>query len=457
MDKMTLNQNSKINMLDGPLVPNIIKYALPLAFTGILQQVFNAADIAVVGQFAGKEAMAAVGSNSPVIGLLVNLFVGISLGANVVIAHASGQKNDARIEKTVHTSILVSLIGGVLIAGIGEALAKPIVSVMGVPDNVSEMALLYLRIYVMGLPVIFLYNFESAIFRSRGNTKLPLVALLISGVINVILNLFFVLVLKMTVDGVALATVISNLISSAMLFIFLLKTDDKIKVSFSKLKIDLGVLGKILKIGVPSGLQGMVFSLSNIVVQSAINSLGATVMAASAAAFNLEIFSFYMMNSFGQACTTFVGQNFGARQNKRCKTILRTSLILCLIFTMVTCGLILLFSRQLLMIFNKEPEVISVGILRLQIIFFAYIFSFAQENFSGYLRGFGVSAIPAISTVIGVCGTRLLWIFTVFKASPKFETIMLVYPISLGLTTLVMILFTLIIRPAKKFSGKNDL
>ncbi|MBQ5401084.1 MAG: MATE family efflux transporter, partial [Treponema sp.] len=333
MGKMTLNQNSKINMLDGPLVPNIIKYALPLAFTGILQQVFNAADIAVVGQFAGKEAMAAVGSNSPVIGLLVNLFVGISLGANVVIAHASGQKNDARIEKTVHTSILVSLIGGVLIAGIGEALAKPIVSVMGVPDDVSEMALLYLRIYVMGLPVIFLYNFESAIFRSRGNTRLPLVALLISGVVNVILNLFFVLVLKMTVDGVALATVISNLISSAMLFVFLLKSDDKIKVSFSKLKIDLEVLGKMLKIGVPSGLQGMVFSLSNIVVQSAINSLGATVMAASAAAFNLEIFSFYMMNSFGQACTTFVGQNFGARQNERCKKILRTCLILCLVFT----------------------------------------------------------------------------------------------------------------------------
>ena len=457
METQHLSKNQNINMLSGNLVLNIIKYALPLAFTGILQQVFNAADIAVVGQFAGKEAMAAVGSNSPVIGLLVNLFVGISLGANVIIAHASGQKNFERIEKTVHTSILISIFGGILIGAFGEIFAKPIISIMGVPDDVSEMALVYLRIYILGLPVIFLYNFESAIFRSRGNSRLPLLALVISGVINVILNLTFVLGFKMTVDGVAWATVISNLISSMTLFVFLLKTDDKIKVSFKKLKIDIEVLGKMLKIGVPSGIQGMVFSLSNIVVQSAINSLGSTVMASSSAAFNLEIFSFYMMNSFGQSCTTFVGQNFGARQNERCKTILKMCLLLCFVFTGTVCAVILIFARPLLSIFNKDAEVISIGVVRLQIIFFAYIFSFAQENFSGYLRGFGVSAVPAISTVLGVCGTRLIWIFTVFRIRPNFETIMQVYPISLALTAVFMILFTLIIRPSKRFAGKNDL
>lgn len=457
MEKLVQSKNKNIDMLNGKLIPNIIRYALPLAFTGILQQIFNAADIAVVGQLAGKEAMAAVGSNSPVIGLLVNLFVGISLGANVVIAHASGQNNRERIEKTVHTSILISILGGILISVIGELLSKPIVSIMKVPDDVHDMALLYLRIYILGLPVIFLYNFESAIFRSRGNTKLPLLALVISGIINVGLNLLFVMVFKMTVDGVAWATVISNAISSAMLFVFLLKTDDEIKVKIKKLRISGDVLSKMLKIGIPSGVQGMVFSLSNIVVQSAINKLGATVMAASSAAFTLEIFSFYMMNSFGQSCTTFVGQNFGARQNERCRKILRNSLLLSFLFTGLTCTIILIFSGPLLSIFNKDKDVISIGTVRLQIIFFAYMFSFAQEVFSGYLRGFGVSSVPAITSVVGICGTRLIWISTVFKAYPSFETIMYVYPLSLALTSIFMILFTLIARPSKRFSGKSDL
>ena len=457
MNKWITNKSQNLDMLNGNLIVNLIKYAIPLALTGILQQVFNAADVAVVGNFAGEEAMSAVGSNSPVIGLLVNLFVGISLSANVVIAHASGQQNYERIEKAVHTSILVSIFGGILIATIGEIFAKPIVSAMDVPEEISDMALTYLRIYILGLPVIFLYNFESAIFRSRGNTKIPLVALVISGIINVFLNLLFVCVFKMDVDGVAWATVISNLISSSVLFVFLLKTDDKIKVSIRKLKIDFEVLSKMLKIGIPSGLQGMVFSLSNIIVQSAINSLGTTIISASTAAFNLEIFSFYVMNSFGQSCTTFVGQNFGARKNDRCRKILFTCLLLCFISTGTTCGLILLFGRSLLSIFNKNPEVISIGLVRLQVIFFAYLFSFAQENFSGYLRGFGVSAVPAISTLIGVCGTRLIWIFFVFKANPKFETIMQVYPISLGITAVFLIGFTLIMRPSKRFSGKGDL
>ena len=450
-------ESSKVDMLNGTLAPKIFKYTIPLAFTAILQQLFNAADVAVVGRFVGKEAMAAVGSNASIVGLMVNLFLGISLGANVVIAHASGQKNDERITKTVHTSILVALIGGLIMFLLGELLSSPIVSLLAVPEEVRDMAISYLRIYLVGMPVIFLYNFESAIFRSRGNTRLPLASLIISGLINVVLNLVFVICLKMDVDGVAWATVISNLISSGILFVCLLKTKDEIKVDFKKFCIDWEVLSKILKIGIPSGIQGMVFSLSNIVVQSAINSLGATVMAASSAAFYCEVIAYSVMNSFGQACTTFVGQNYGAGQNERCRNVLKTSVLLSLISTGFVCTVILIFGRELLGLFNKDPDVISTGMIRLRCIFFAYIFSFIQECFTGYLRGFGISSVPALASLLGVCGTRIIWVFTVFKKFPSFTTIMLVYPISLGFVAILIILMTLIIKPSKKFAGKTDL
>ncbi len=450
-------ESSKVDMLNGALAPKIFKYTIPLAFTGILQQLFNAADVAVVGRFVGKEAMAAVGSNAAIVGLMVNLFLGISLGANVVIAHASGQNNHERISKAVHTSILVALLGGLIMFAIGELLASPIVNLLGVPEEVFDMAIKYLRIYLVGMPVIFLYNFESAIFRSRGNTRLPLASLIISGLINVVLNLVFVICFKMDVDGVAWATVISNFISSLILFVYLLKTKDETKVDFKKFCIDWEVLSKILKIGIPSGVQGMVFSLSNIVVQSAINSLGATVMAASSAAFYCEIIAYYVMNSFGQACTTFVGQNYGAGQNERCRNVLKTSVLLSFVSTGFVCVVILIFGNQLLSIFNTEADVISTGMIRLRCIFFAYIFSFVQECFTGYLRGFGISSVPALASLIGVCGTRILWVFTVFKKFPSFTTIMLVYPISLGLVEILIILMTVIIRPSKKFIGKTDL
>ncbi|MCR5762910.1 MAG: MATE family efflux transporter [Treponema sp.] len=454
---MTLKKSHNVDMLNGNLILNLIKFTLPLAFTGILQQLFNAADVAVVGQFAGKEAMAAVGSNSPVIGLLVGMFLGLSLGTNVVIAYSVGQNNVMRIQKAVHTSIVVSVFGGIVLAALGEFLAQPVVSLMGVPEEVSEMALLYLRIYLLGLPVIFLYNFESAIFRSRGNTKLPLISLIVSGIINVLLNLAFVVIFDMGVAGVAWATVISNVVSSLLLLIFLVKTEDKIKVSFKNLCVDASVLGKILKVGVPSGIQSMVFSLSNIIIQSAINSLGTTVMAASSAAFNLEVFAFYILNSYGQSCTTFVGQNFGAGKHERCTKVLKDCLLLNFSSTAAMCTLILIFGKYFLSIFNTDPDVISVGMIRLEYIFFAYVFSFAQEVLSGYLRGFGISTIPAVASVIGICGTRLIWIFTIFKRIPTFGVIMQVYPVSLGITALVMIAFTLIIRPSKRYAGKVDI
>lgn len=285
---------------------------------------------------------------------------------------------------------------------------------------------------------------------------MPLAALVISGILNVILNLFFVLGLGMDVDGVATATVLSNLASSAILLVALMKTKLAIRVTLGKLRVHTDVLGEMLKIGVPAGIQGMIFSFANIIIQSAVNSLGTTVMAASSAAYNLEVFAYYIMNSFGQACTTFVGQNYGAGKGERCRRVLKLCLLQSLISTAAASGLILLFCRQLLGIFNTDPHVIEIGRIRLIYIFFAYLFSFAQEGLSGYLRGFGVSFIPAACAVIGICGVRLTWIFTVFRQSPSFTTIMQVYPLSLGVTAAAILAVTLFVKPSERYIGRSE-
>lgn len=443
--------SSRMDMINGSLGDKIIQYTIPLAVTGVLQQLFNAADLAVVGHFSGKEAMAAVGSNAPVIGLLVNLFVGISLGSNVIIAKAIGQGDDERISKAVHTSVIVALLGGLFLAVMGELLAPGIVKMLDVPGDVYPLAVKYLRIYLAGMPVILLYNFEAAIFRSCGNTQTPLIALVVSGILNVVLNLFFVLGLGMDVDGVATATVLSNLVSSAILFVALMKTELAIQINLRKLRVYVDVLGQILRIGIPAGIQGMIFSFANIIIQSAVNSLGTTVMAASSAAFNLEVFSYYIINSFGQACTTFVGQNYGAGKGDRCRKALKLCLLQSLVSTAAVSVLILLLSHPLLSIFNTDPDVIATAQIRLKYIFFAYLFSFAQEVLSGYLRGFGVSFIPAACAIIGICGVRLTWIFTVFRQAPSFATIMQVYPISLGITAAVILIVTLFVKPSKRY------
>lgn len=443
--------NSDIDMTSGSLGWKILKYAIPLAITGMFQQLFNATDIAVVGRFAGKEAMAAVGSNAPVTNLLVNLFIGISLGTNVVIAKAIGEKNEECVHKTVHTSLIVALISGAIITLMGELIAPGVVRLLGVPNEVFAMCVKYLRIYLLGMPVILLYNFESAIFRSYGNTKTPLVALVISGVINIILNIIFVVGFGMDVDGVAIATVLSNLISSMMLFVALLRTDSVVKVRFESFKIHGDILKQVLGIGVPAGLQGMVFSFANIIIQSAVNSLGTTVMAASSAALNLEIFAYYIMNSYGQTCTTFVGQNYGARKADRCKK----SLAICIgqdyCVTIAIYIFIMCFAETLLGLFSKDPQVIAIGRVRLGYIIVGHMFSAAQEPMTGYMRGFGMSLVPALCSVVGICVVRLTWIFTVFRASPSFSTIMQVYPLSLGITALAIFIMIVIVKPARKF------
>ena len=453
-------KSHQLDMLHGSIWNKLPRFALPVAATAILEQLFNASDVAVVGNFAGDAAektaaVAAVGANTAIIGLIVNLFVGIALGANVVIANAIGRDDKDAVHRAVHTSILVALLGGAAIAVIGELIAGTLLHSLNVPDDVYPLALLYLRIYLLGMPVILLYNFEAAIFRSVGDTKVPLIALACSGVLNVILNLFFVAVLGMTVNGVAIATVISNALSSLILFIRLIRTDKYIKLEPRRLRIDGQSMKLILKIGLPAGIQSAVFSLSNIVIQSAINSLGKVVMAASSAALNIELLAYYVLNSFSQACTTFVGQNYGARQIDRCRKTLLLSILEDFIASAIAIGIVLLSGRFLLSIFNSDPEVIEIGYTRLIYLFSAYVFSMLYEVLSGYLRGFGISLVPAILTTIGVCGIRIFWINFVFPQNPTFTTIMTVYPISLSSTALLIGIALLCYRPAHRYFKKE--
>lgn len=449
----------KMDMLNGSIWNKLPRYALPVAATGILGQLFNASDLAIVGNFTGADstvAVAAVGANSPVIGLILNFFIGIALGANIVIAHAVGRGDEKTIRKSVNTSVLMALAGGIAIAVAGEFCIEALLRLLNIPEDVFPYALLYIKIYLLGMPAILLYNFEAAIFRSIGDTKTPLLVLAVSGLLNVALNLFFVIVLDMTVEGVAIATAVSNIVSAAILFVLLIKTDRSIHIDIRDIHFDKECFTKIIKIGLPAGLQSAVFAIANIVIQAAINSLGTVVIAASSAAFNIEIFAYYVLNSFSQACTTFVGQNYGAGQIKRCRKILLLCILEDSLASATVIILVLLSGRLLLSIFSSDPQVIEIGYTRLLIILSAYTFSMLYENMSGYLRGFGDSLIPAILTVIGVCAVRITWIYTVFQTYRTFTSIMIAYPVSLSATALLIFTALMIYRPSRRYAAANE-
>lgn len=436
----------KIDMTHGSLWDKILLIALPLAASGILQQLFNAADVAVVGQFVGKEAMAAVGANAPVVNILITMFTGISLGANVVISRYTGRKDKENAENAAHTAILFAVISGFFILVLGQCIARMILEMMSVPSDCLDMAVLYLRVYLCGMPVIFLYNFEAAIFQSQGDTKTPLMCLIISGIVNVILNLFFVIVIGMTVNGVALATVISNGISSLLLFIFLLKGKTPLTIEKQRFHIHADLLKEMLQIGLPAGLQGMVFSISNILIQSAVNSLGTDVVAGSSAAGNLEIIGYFVVNSFSQACTTIIGQNFGANQPERCHKTLMISLIESWIVGGTVSFLIIIFGKQLLRLFNSDPNVIAFGYQRIFWILSFEVINGTIDIISGAMRGYGESLTPALIALVCICGVRIVYIFTYFASHRSFTTLMLAYPISWIITVIVISSAYLIMR-----------
>ena len=450
---MSTKTLARTSMTEGSLWNKILGFAFPLALTGILQQMFSAADLAVVGNFTedlGEACMAAVGANTPIMSFIINGFLGISLGTNVIIANAVGRRDEKTIQKAVHTSLIIAVICGVITAVLGQLIAEPLLRSQNISDEAVNMAIVYFRIYVGGLPVILLYNFEAAIFRGIGNTKLPFIALVISGVINVGLNIVFVLVLHRNVDGVAIATVISNLISSIILLICLKKSATAARFDRKHLHIDAPVLKRILKIGVPACIQGCVFSSANIIIQSAINSLGTVVAAASSAAFNIEIFSYYVLNSFGQACTTFTGQNYGAWKIDRCRRSLKLCLLEGIIVEGLMVTLLLLFGKNMIAVFTPNPELIEIGYVRVLFITTAHLFSLFYDVMSGYMRGFGISLSPAIVTMCCICGIRFIWIYTIFEYFHSFTSIMAVYPVSLGVNAVAIFILLLIKHPAKQ-------
>lgn len=445
-----IQKSYEIDMCNGPLLGKIMLFTLPLMLSGILQLLFNAADVVVVGRFAGNEALAAVGSTGALTNLLVNLFIGMSVGANVLVARYYGGKQEEEVSRTVHTSMLVSAAGGVILAVLGIVLAKPLLLLMDTPDNVINHSVLYMRIYFLGMPVMLIFNFGSAILRAVGDTRRPLFYLIIAGVINVALNLWFVIGFHMGVAGVALATVISQCVSTALIVRSLLKSEGCLRLRPERLRMDWEKFGKIAAIGLPAGLQGSLFSISNVLIQSSVNSFGSVAMAGNTAASNIESFVYVAMNSVHQTAVSFTGQNLGGRQYDRIRKIL----IECLLFV-TAIGLVLgngafLLGRQFLGFYSTDPEVISYGLLRMGIICTWYFWCGIMDVLVGSIRGLGYAVMPMIVSLLGACAFRVVWIYTFFAWDRTLRTLYISYPISWALTAGVhLICFIAVYRKVK--------
>ena len=439
-------KSRQIDMLHGPLFKKILLFALPLAATSLLQQLFNTADQAIVGRFAGSAALAAVGSNSSLITLMINLFVGISIGSNVLIARMIGEGRRKNIPEAVHTAMKLAIICGFLLLVIGNIFAKPILILMGAPGDVIDLAALYLRIYFLGMPFFMIYNFGSSILRSIGDTRRPLYCLLFSGVVNVGLNLLFVIVFQMSVAGVALATLISNGISACMVLYFLTHEESDIRLSLRNLHIDRECMNQILRIGIPTGLQGVVFSISNIVIQSGINSFGSSVMAGFSAAVSFDIFSFFMINAFSQTSVTFTSQNFGAGEIERCKKVYRLCLGLGILGSAILVAVIMLGRNFFVGLYTTDALVMSYAIYRMMRAFSVHYISGIFEITGSTLRGMGYSVLPTVITLLGSCVFRLIWMFTIFQAHHTYAMLVYIYPISWVVTSIAMLIVYFIIR-----------
>lgn len=446
----------EIDMCSGSILKKMLLFTIPLMCSSILQLLFNAADIVVVGRFAGDNSLAAVGSTSAIVNLLVNVFVGLSVGVNVLVAKYYGAKQDKDLHETVHTSILLSIISGLILTVLGIVCAKQLLHLMQTPDEILDLAAVYLKVYFFGMVAMMVYNFGSAILRAVGDTQRPLYYLLVAGVINVVLNLVFVIVFKMDVAGVALATTISQCVSAFLVLRCLIKEKGSIRVELKRLKIYKSKFTRILKIGLPAGLQGTIFSIANVVMQSSINSFGAIVVAGGSAASNIENFVYVSMNAFHQAAISFTSQNLGAGKYERINKILYTSLGCVTVVGLVLGNLIALFGHQLSSIYSSNPAVIQESVNRLLILCIPYFMCGMMDVMVGMLRGIGCSIMPMIVSLVGVCGLRLLGIATVFQME-RFHTISTVYvlyPITWFITFVVhTICFVRVQKKLKKTWG----
>ena len=440
-------QGYQIDMIHGPLAGKLLVFAIPLMLSSILQLLFNAADVIVVGRWSGKEALAAVGSNTSLINLMVNLFVGFSVGTNVVVARDLGAGREEDVRDSVHTSIALSLVSGVVLMGLGLLLSRQMLELMGSPEDVIGLAAVYLRIYFCGMPGNMLYNFGAAILRAQVDTKRPLYFLTAAGIINVILNLVFVIVFHMDVAGVALATIISQYVSAILVLLTLMRDKGPLRVDLRALRLDMKVVRRILQVGLPAGFQGMVFSISNVVIQSSINSFGSTVVAGSAASSNIEGFVYAGMNAFYQTALTFTSQNYGACECKRVDRIMGLCLLYSGLIGLVLGNLAYLFGYPLGSIYAPgQEEVIAQAVDRLSICCTTYFLCGLMDTQVGVLRGIGYSVVPMIVSLVGSCALRLLWVATIFQLNRTPEMLYLSYPVSWAITAATHFVFFLFIR-----------
>lgn len=455
---MKNEKNYAVDMTNGPLFAKIVRFALPLILSGVLQLMFNAVDMIVAGQCVGESALAAIGSTGAIINLLTNVFIGLSIGTNVVAAQNYGAGKTKELEKAVHTSIALSILSGIILSVIGVIFSRQLLEWMGSPEDVIGQSTIYMQIYFAGITSNLVYNFGAAILRAVGDTKRPLYYLIIAGVINVILNLGFVLIFDMGVAGVAAATVLSQCISAALVIMCIAKKGMPWKLQLRKITIHKAIALRIIRIGLPAGLQGTLFSLSNVVVQSSINSFGTLVMAGNTAGMNIEGFVYIAMNAFHQTALSFIGQNVGANKYAR----VRKAMMICVacVFTtgVVTGGVCLLNARFLLGIYSSDPEVIAYGVQRMTIILLTYYMFGTIDTFTGGIRGMGYSVTPMIVTLIGVCGLRIGWVFTVFQAHRSLPVLYMSYPVTWVITLIAQIIcFVLCYRNLVKKGKEAEL
>ena len=435
-----------MDMCNGPLLKKIILFAIPLMLSGVLQLLFNAADVIVVGRFTGNEALAAVGSTSSLINLLINLFVGVSVGANVLLGKHIGARDEENASKTVHTAVTFALVVGIAMIFVGFFLSRPLLELMGTPEDVINLSVLYMRIYFVGMPAFMFYNFGAALLRAVGDTKRPLYFLTLAGIINVIFNLIFVIVFHMGVAGVALATIISEGISAFLVFLCLKGADGVLHLDHRSLSFHKDVAIQMMKIGLPAGLQGCIFSVSNVLIQSSVNSFGSIAMAGNTASANLEGFVYNAMNSLYQTSLSFTSQNIGAKKYKRVDKILIECLVIVMIVGIVMGAGAYLIGTSLLSIYSSDPQVISYGLLRMSLICVPYFLCGMMDVFVGSLRGMGYSVMPMLVSLTGACLFRIIWIFTIFATNRSLFVLYFSYPVSWALTATAHLICYMIVR-----------
>ncbi len=436
-----MRKSETMDMVHGPLLKNLFLFSLPLIASYTLQIAFNAADTKVVGKFSGADGLAAVGATTPLVNLLISLFNGIAVGANIVIANMIGRQDQNNIPRAVHTSYWLALAGGILLTALGFFLSEPMLAAISTPADIIDQSVLYMRIYFAGSLPLLIYDFGSAILRSKGDTVRPTVYLTVAGILNIILNLYTVIVLKMGVSGVAIATVISEIVSAVLVTVSLMRQSDATRLEWRQIRLDRHIFSKIMRVGIPAGIQNMMWSVSNIAVQQAMNTFGSIVVAGNSAALNLEGFVYVSMNAFTDACITFTSQAAGAQDTHQVRRVMRVTLILMTIASASMGILLTVFGNSLLLLYTNDPDVIVAGMVRMRYVVLWLWINAVLDIPAASMRGMDYSSTPTVVMMLGIVVVRLIYIATFWRAHPTLEMLYFCFPLSWVITTIAMFLF----------------